>query len=305
MNKLFVLPAGEDWIVDRFVNEWRNDNFDMNTNNPYDADVIWLMASWCWQHLPLHLLSTKKVVATIHHIYLEKFDDGKKQEFAARDQFVDVYHVYNQRTKELIQTLTKKPIVLIEYWANQKIWKCTGTKEEFKKKYNLPSDAFVIGSFQRDSEGQDTTKPKLEKGPDLLRNYISSICNDWKIGKLKKAPHVMLAGWRRNYLIKELQELKIPYSYIERPQQNILNELYQTLDVYPVTSRCEGGPQALIECGLLNVPVISRDVGIASQVLSQKAINDVVYNAIPEVPNVESWKLPFGYENYRKFFINL
>jgi hypothetical protein len=56
---------------------------------------------------------------------------------------------------------------------------------------------------------------------------------------------------------------------------------------------------------LLNIPVISRDVGIASQVLSQKAINDVVYNAIPEVPNVESWKLPFGYENYRKFFINL
>lgn len=46
MNKVYVLPPSEDWIVDRFVKEWNEDNFDISVMHPKDADVIWLLADW-------------------------------------------------------------------------------------------------------------------------------------------------------------------------------------------------------------------------------------------------------------------
>jgi hypothetical protein len=57
-----------------------------------------------------------------------------------------------------------------------------------------------------------------------------------------------------------LERAGIPYTYFERPEQDVLNELYQTLDLYPVTARCEGGPQALIEAALVGVPCVSRSL---------------------------------------------
>jgi len=305
MKKIFVLPAREDWIVDRFVSEWNEDNFDISTKDPTEANVIWLMASWCWSHMPLHLLSSKKVVATIHHIVPEKFDDNRRRDFELRDKFVDAYHVYNCETQKLIQSLTNKPVQLIEYWANQKIWKKTSNKSYLREKYSLSKDSYVIGSFQRDSEGSNQDVPKLEKGPDLFVEYVVKAWNDWKNGNLERKPHVLLAGWRRQYVINRLELEKVPYTYLERPPQQILNELYQTLDLYPVTSRCEGGPQSLIECGLLDIKVVSRNVGIAKQVLPNSAINDDAYMATPTVPNVERWKLPYGYSKYRNFLLEL
>lgn len=305
MTKVFVLPAREDWIVDRFVFEWTNDNKDISVNDPYEADVIWLMASWCWNHLPTQILTKKKVVATIHHIVPEKFNELKKMDFENRDKFVDLYHVYNEETKKFVESLTKKPVTLIEYWANQNIWKKTGEKNSLREAYGLPIDSYILGSFQRDSEGNNETHPKLEKGPDLFADYAKKIWKDWKERKIQHTPHVLLAGWRRQYLINRLNEEKIPFSYFERPPQRTLNDLYQTLDIYPVTSRCEGGPQSLIECGLLDVKVVSRNVGISNQVLPKTAIHDDVYFATPSVPNVESWKLPLGYRKYRKMLLEI
>ena len=294
MNKIYVHPAREDWIVDRFVKEWNEDNFDISTNNPFEADVIWLLAGWCWQDIAQsNQLKNKKILTTIHHIVPEKFDDMALKTFIARDLITNAYHVYNEDTKAFISRFSDKPVHLINYWANQKIWRTTGTKLGLREKFNLPVDAYLIGSFQRDTEGIDLKSPKLEKGPDLFLGAIEHF------RKRHQKLHVVLAGWRRQYVIAGLEKLKIPYTYFERPQQEIINELYQTLDLYPVTSRCEGGPQALIECGLLNVPVISRNVGIARQVLPLSAISDDIITAIPAIPCVEEMKLPGGYEKYR------
>ena len=293
MKKVFLLPAQEDWIVDRFVKEWNYDNLDITVNNPADADVIWLFASWRWKHLPFEFLGKKKVITTVHHIVPEKFNATAQYEFLLRDKITTVYHVYNETTKRFIQNLTNKPIEVITYWANQNILKKTSTKEELRAKHGLRSEEFLVGSFQRDTEGADLVSPKLEKGPDLLADYLESI-------KDNKHLRVILAGWRRQYVMNRLDRSGIPYTYFERPTQEVVNELYQTLDLYPITARCEGGPQAIIECGLLNIPVVSRDIGIASQTLPPEAISDNVSLAIPCVPNVENWKLPKGYYQYRK-----
>ena len=300
MNKVFVLPPSEDWIVDRFVKEWNEDNSDIIVSHPKEADVVWLLADWAWDQMArTGWLAGKKVLTTVHHIVPEKFKESDRQNFFLRDRVTTAYHVYNQGTADFIRPLTQKPIHLVKYWANQKIWSQTSDKLELRKKHGLPVASFLIGSFQRDTEGSDLISPKLEKGPDLLADAIET----WY--KNDKNIHIVLAGWRRQYIINRLKSAGIPFSYFERPEQKIINELYQTLDLYPVTARCEGGPQSLIECGLLKVPVVSRDVGIATQVLPQESINDDVTLAKPNIPNVKDWELPQGYQKYRELILSL
>ena len=108
-----------------------------------------------------------------------------------RDSITTAYHVYNEKTLEFVRKLTKKPVHVIQYWANQKIWRHTGDKLDLRLKYNLPLDAYIVGSFQRDTEGHDLISPKLEKGPDLLADYLESL------SKNVTNIHVVLAGWRR------------------------------------------------------------------------------------------------------------
>lgn len=298
MKKVFILAPSESWIVDRFVKEWNEDNSDISTNDPNRADVIWLMADWCWERIPYVLLKTRKVITTIHHIVPEKFSAQALREFAARDEVTTAYHVPNEYTQAFISKLTTKPIHVINYWANQKIWRRTHDKALLRKKHGLPESAFIIGSFQRDTEGSDLKSPKLEKGPDLLADFIQQLSKEAEL-------HVLLAGWRRQYIISRLEEMSVKFTYLERPSQEVLNELYQTIDLYPVTARQEGGPQSLIECGLHGINVISRPIGIANMVLKSESINLDVSLATPSVPNVEGLRLPHGYEPYRKLIQSL
>ncbi len=308
MRKVFVLAPGEDWIVDRFVSEWYNDNPDISVRDPADADVIWLFADWAWNQIPRSVLYGKKVLATVHHVVPQKFGVRERMEFEFRDRYITAYHVPNKHTEAFIRPLTQKPIHVVPYWANQRIWRKTGTQAELRAKHKLPpgqgdpNAVYLIGSFQRDTEGSDLVSPKLEKGPDLLANAIITYRDRCKhLFPLE----VVLAGWRRQYLMKRLDEAEIGYHYFEKPPQSIINDLYQCLNLYPITARQEGGPQSLLECGLLGVPVVSRDIGMASQVLPPAAIADDVTNATPNVPNVLMLQLPHGYAAYRKLIEEL
>ncbi len=298
MARIFVLAPKEDWIVDRLVKEWYQDNSDISTQNVVSCDVIWLLAEWCYRYIDLKILKEKKVVTTVHHIVPEKLNNDAIHDFMLRDSITNMYHVPNAHTAKIVSNLTQKPIQIIPYWANQRIWKKTGNKREIRKKFGIQDDEFVIGSFQRDTEGKDLITPKLEKGPDLLVDAIGSWSKDKKV-------HVLLGGWRRQYILTRLKSLNVKVTYIELPTQEVLNEMYQAVDLYPVTARYEGGPQSLIECGLLGVPVVSRDIGIASDVLSPSAISDDVFHAKPEIPNVDKLILPLGFNRYRDMFINL
>jgi glycosyltransferase involved in cell wall biosynthesis len=304
MKKVYPLAPGENWICDRMVAEWTADNPDITAPDPISADIIWLLADWCWRQLPWGLLQEKTVVTTVHHIVPEKFTPAEVNDFMMRDKITDYYHVYNQRTYDFIRPLTMKSIILIPYWANQKIFKRTvetvQDKEALRQKFGFGTDTYLIGSFQRDTEGHDLKSPKLEKGPDLLADAIEQYdkqCRD-VIGHVG----VILADWRRQYIMGRLDAVGIKYHYFERPPQQTIVELYQTLDLYPVTARHEGGPQSLIECGLLGIYTVSRPVGIAEQVLPGRAIDDDVTRAVPTVPKVKDWLLPGGYQPYRDFF---
>ncbi len=123
MRKVFVLAPREDWIVDRFVKEWSEDNADITVSDPRNADVIWLMADWCYRQIDPDVLGSKKVITTVHHIVPEKFGLNELADFHERDKITTVYHVPNVYTEAFIRPLTKKPIHVINYWANGSIYR--------------------------------------------------------------------------------------------------------------------------------------------------------------------------------------
>jgi glycosyltransferase involved in cell wall biosynthesis len=292
--KVFVLAPKEDWICDRLAEEWKSKFNSYVVDLPESADVLWLLAGWCWNHIHPSILEKKKVVLTVHHIVPEKFTNKKYQEFVFRDQFVDVYHVPNIKTASLLSQITKKPIKIISYWLNDDLWK-PFSKNKAKKILGLSLDEFHVSSIQRDTEGYDLKTPKLEKGPDIFCDYL--IEHQDKFENL----HVLLGGWRRQYVQSRLEAAKIPYTLFEKDSIEKVRMIYASTDLYIVSSRQEGGPQAVIECAAMNIPIISTDVGISREVLSKDCVFDIASNFyLPKQKDVET-----NFENVQKLRLEL
>jgi len=259
--KIYINNSNENWICDRMRKEiMTHGGPSYFTEDPLEADTIWLLANWTWKQTPINLLTSKKIITTIHHIDPDKLD---KQDFLERDQFTDLYHVPSEKTTNFFpEEISKDKIRVVPYWVNEKIW-ITKNKTECRKKFNVPEDKFIIGSFQRDTEGADLKTPKLSKGPDVFCDIVE---------QLMPKPHVFLTGWRRQYIISRLEKAGITYSYFEMVDFEGLNDLYNCLDLYLVTSRHEGGPQALLECSSNKTPILSTDVGMAGKVLAKECL---------------------------------
>ena len=259
--KIFVFFPNENWILDRIGKEWRHYRADVCSNEPMQSDIFWFLDNYSWRSIHPQILQGKITVQSAHHIVPDKFN---KEEFYARDRYIDHYLCPNKFTKDFIKNHTDKPISVIGYWYNPDLWHREHDldRDQEREKLGLTSDEFVIGSFQRDTEGHDLISPKLEKGPDLFLKYIKKFDN----------VHVLLGGWRRQYVINELKKCGIKYTYKEMVNFDSLKRMYTACDLYVVSSRYEGGPQAVLEASSMKVPIVSTNVGMASEVLSENCV---------------------------------
>jgi len=200
-----------------------------------------------------------------------------------------------------LSSLTTKKIISIPFWINQNNWFHIEDKRKLKEKYKLEDEYYLIGSFQRDSEGHDVNLPKLSKGPDRFLEIVKDMNKEKKV-------LVLLTGKRRNYIINALEENNIQYKYFEMVNIKKINELYNMLNLYIVTSRVEGGPQAILECAITKTPIISTDVGVAKEILSKESLFSMenFRNAKPNVPeaykNSQKYIIPNGFEEFRNMF---
>lgn len=296
--KIFISKINESWIIDRVRKEWIQNNKSTTARYIRNADVIWIIAPWLWKNIPKKYLKNKIVVCSIYHL------DGSNheiKEFLDRDKYVDYYHVISKKTEKQISNLTTKKINSIPFWVDENLFFKIENKHNLRDELKLDNKKFYIGSFQRDTEGSDLTSPKLIKGPDRFIKIVKS--------KFKIDPNieVVLTGKRRQYVISELTKLGIPFKYFEMVDSKLLNKLYNILDLYIVSSRIEGGPQAIIECGLSKTPIISTDVGVASEILSPRSIFDMS-NYDKALPDIEiAYKNSLGYNliNGQKLFRNM
>ena len=300
--KIYLNKINEDWVVDQFVKEWNKLKPDITTYDVKDSDIIWLIAPWTWINVNTKMLKKKIVFCTVHHIDFKKFNKKEEKNFYKRDKFVDYYHAISEKTREQLERLTDKKIIVTPFWLNQNNFFHIKDSISLKKKYGFRNEDFLIGSYQRDTEGADLVSPKLSKGPDRFFEIVSSY------NKTIKNMKVVLTGRRRNYLINKFEEFNINYKYFEMVNYKELNELYNILDLYIVSSRVEGGPRAVFECAITKTPIISTDVGYSSKILHAQSIFDMknFEAAEPSVDfaynNVIQYTLPLGMDRFENIF---
>lgn len=122
----------------------------------------------------------------------------------------------------------------------------------------IPQSAFVIGSFQKDGVGWgDGMEPKLIKGPDVFVDTLKILKKD--IPEI----FVLLSGPARGFVKRGLEEARIPYKHVYLRSYPEVAKLFQTLDLYLVSSRQEGGPKAVLESMASGVPLVTTHVGQA------------------------------------------
>ena len=162
------------------------------------------------------------------------------------------------------------------------------TLESLRKEWAIPSGTYIIGSFQRDTEGSDLRSPKLVKGPDVLAEVLLGL------RRRKLHFHVLLAGPRRHWLIGRLKQEEIPFTYVGADvttddvrvnslPRATLNALYNLIDLYIVASRSEGGPHAIMEAAAAKCKVISTPVGIAADILEPGCIFSSPADAVNKI----------------------
>lgn len=178
---------------------------------------------------------------------------------------IDKLHTSNIITKKKLIELgfDEKKIVVIPLGVDLShfIKYNEAKKKELKKKFNLPENKVIIGSFQKDGVGWgEGLKPKLIKGPDIFVEVIKRINEKIDI-------HIFLTGPARGYVKKKLEENHIPYTHLYLKNFLEIVECYNVLNLILITSRAEGGPKALLEGMATGVPIVTTKVGMATNII--------------------------------------
>ena len=136
------------------------------------------------------------------------------------------------------------------------------SKHGARAHYGIPETAVAIGSFQKDGVGWgEGREPKLIKGPDIFIQSMARLKH--RIPEL----FVVLSGPSRGYVKEGLEKLGVPYRHFLLNDYPEVGKLFQTLDIYMVTSRQEGGPKAILESMASGVPIVTTRVGQAMDIV--------------------------------------
>ena len=268
----------QKWICDLLKEEFIHQFPNETTINISEATIIWYLAPWNYRFTPnecsrdswLQMLKKKQVIFTQHHIDDDKYKNGQLDaQFEFMKTYGNHFHTICDKTYTALSNIfeTKNNISVKKLWINDENFYNIQNKSMLRQQFNFSPNAYLVGSFQKDTEGK-TNLPKWSKGPDLFIEIVKNMYE--KNNKLE----VVLSGLRREYIIDELTKLNIPYHYFNMITIDELNKLYNSLDLYIVSSRCEGGPRAIVECGLTKTPIISTKVGIAPELMDEKALFD-------------------------------
>lgn len=214
--------------------------------------------------------SPNKTVLTWFHIAPT---DKRLKYVPILNKIIDIVHTSSPITEKKLRELgfDNNKIVVIPLGVDLYHFKKFNEKKKrvLKKKFNIPENKIIIGSFQKDGVGWESGfEPKLIKGPDIFCEVAKSLNEAYDI-------HVFLTGPARGYVKKQLEDNNIPYTHKFLDNYLDIVECYNILDLYLVTSRAEGGPQAILEGMATGVPLVTTNVGIVPLVV-QHGLNGFV-----------------------------
>ena len=220
---------------------------------------------------------SNKVVLTWFHI---NPTDERLKYIPVLNKYVDLVHTSNKITaNQLIKYgFDENKVIIIPLGVDLHNFKLynEAIKNTLKEKYKIPKNKIIIGSFQKDGVGWGKgLEPKLIKGPDILCKALKKLSEEFDI-------HVFLTGPARGYVKNMLKKFNIPFTHIFLENYLDIVECYNILDLYLVTSRAEGGPQALLEAMATGVPIVTTNVGMAPNLIKNNS-----NGLIAEIENIE------------------
>ena len=59
--KIYINNPKENWVVDRFREEFAKYKPSNFTDDVHACDVVWIIAPWTWSSIPLEILKQKKL----------------------------------------------------------------------------------------------------------------------------------------------------------------------------------------------------------------------------------------------------
>jgi hypothetical protein len=262
--KIALKNQGDGWIIDNMVNDFikysRHQAVGINDN----PDILWSVNLFAFPEIRKSIPSSCISLVQVHHIDETKLKEYDFKEYNKANGCI----VPNEITKRIASKYLSIPIYQLPYWLSSIFLKERDEQKisEMKRKIN-PEGHILIGSFVKDGEGKMGDKPKLSKGTDIFVKILEKISTASNI-------KVVLGGYGRNYVVRNLEKLNIPYIYLER--YNDINLLYDCLDWYISASRVEGGPQSILESSYRRVKILSSNCGMVSEVLHKDCIcNDI------------------------------
>ncbi len=244
-------------------------------NSPEDADVIYSVWWEIFRRIPVSILNRKYVICSMCN---RPFHEFTQPHFSVLLPLIDLVVAQSAEAMQELQSVGVN-CVYAPYTLDTSIFSLIREKHLLRAKYHLPQDAYILGNFHRDSEGANLAMPKQQKGVDILFEMIRLV---WRS---HHNIHVLLAGPRRHWLRYQLENAHIPYTFIGHMTQNDdwniniltlpqINELYHCLDLAVVSSRWEGAPRTLMEAAATKTKAISTNVGIATDLLTEKCRYD-------------------------------
>lgn len=290
-NKIFLLGKDNSgWSIDADRQNVKKALIDLGfslTRNPFIAEifyVVWWNKMFKWSYRVLNIFFRRKtwIVTATNEL------DYQEEKVKKIDKRVDFWIFANQQQKKLLEKIGRKEESLFWnpfYVDENKFKKIKISRADLCKKIGIEKEQLkgrvLLGSFVKDSLGSDLTKPKWQKGTEMLRDVLDEI--------KKERILLVLAGPRRHFIIKECKKLKIPFIFIgnmdfikkglddcneNNTSMEKINLLYNLVDICLVTSKSEGGPKAVIEAPLTKTAVISTRVGLAPDFLTKEMLCD-------------------------------
>jgi len=259
--KIALKSQGAGWVLDSIVKDYKKFSRHQIVSLNQDPDVLWSISLFSYPSICSQVPQKCKKVIHVHHIDEDKLPDYNFGSFNTADACL----VPNKITEIVAKKYINIPIVRIPYWL---LSSSTLPKDEakiMKTKKQISNGEVLIGSFVKDGNGNNGNTPKLSKGPDILVDVLKKLHSRIKI-------KVVLAGYSRNYVVKSLDKLGIPYVYLKKHDD--INTLYDCLDWYLVTSRSEGGPQSILEASYRGINILSTKVGMSPEVLHTDCLCD-------------------------------
>ena len=260
------------WDGEYISNNINNKSKELITLSSFPVNIfnriVHFGSHYMWLNWESHLSKSNKYIVTYFH---GKPDDGKiaKEQvnhFIKSSSSIDIIVTAASLIEKRLITwgIPEEKIIKIPLGVDTKVFSpvLNHEKERIRKNIGIPSDYFVIGSFQKDGVGWGRgAEPKYIKGPDIFIKTIEKLSNNNKI-------FVLLTGPARGYVKKELDRINIPYIHNYVNSYSELVNYYRALDLYIVAAREEGGPKAILESMATGIPIVSTNVGMASDVIS-------------------------------------